>query len=156
MKCWCIFVCKAVGQAFDDPRQISVTSFHFNIWRHQKMIRGWKGQSAAWGTQFFQTHLMGQDWVPQNQMAQTKSYQWLSAGSKIIPQKPALCFFGYRAMSQYLVVFRGNFCTGEVCFGTSTPRRKMSLQTLAESSRVITPPGASTAKNWPLKGVNHV
>jgi hypothetical protein len=47
MKCWCIFVCKAVGQAFDDPRQISVTSFHFNIWRHQKMIRGWKGQSAA-------------------------------------------------------------------------------------------------------------
>ena len=68
------------------------------------------------------------------------------------PQKRALCFFGYRAMS-CLVVFRGNFCG--VC-GTSTPRRKMSLQTLAESSRVITPPGASTAKNWSLKGVNHV
>jgi hypothetical protein len=40
MKCWCIFVCKAVGQAFDDPRQIGVTSFHFNIWRHQDMITG--------------------------------------------------------------------------------------------------------------------
>jgi len=162
MKCWCIFVCKAVGQAFDDPRQVwphftsifGATKKWFVAGQDSLRLEGPNFSKPTWWVKIGYPKIK---WLKQNR---TNDYQ---LGRKSSPKNGRYVFLAIEPCPNTWSFFAG---TSALERSVLAPRRPAGRclcklwQSLPGWSLHLGLPQQKTGR-WrglttPLKGVNHV